>query len=161
MEVFRHKKINYHGTSKVIKRLCEFVNNTIEHGLDGDMSTSVYDVNRDGIVDNAEQVNGHNVYKDVPADAKFTDTVYDPTLIEARVASIMNDVQLIMETLFSPEYAWLLDSDGNVIIDSDGNPIYTVKLNSTITALQSDIAELQSRKYLYWAEPENTDSEEG
>lgn len=160
MEIFRHKKINYNGSSKVIKRLCEFVNNTIDHGLDGDMSTSVYDVNRDGIVDNAEQVNGHNVYKDVPADAVFTDTVYDPTLIEARVASIMNDVQLIMETLFSPEYAWLLDSDGNYIIDSDGNPIYTVKLSSTITALQSQIAELQSRKYLYYGDPQVQNEEE-
>ena len=161
MAIFRHKKINYNGTSKVIRRLCEFVNDTIEHGTDGDMSTSVYDINGDGIVDNAEQVNGHNVYKDVPADAVFTDTIYDSTLIEARVASLMNDVKLIIDTLFAPEYSWLLDSDGNVIVDSNNVPIYTVKLNSAIIALQEQIAELQSRKYIYYADPQTQNSEEG
>ena len=40
------------------------------------MLISVYDTDHDGVVDNAEKVNGHTVLKDVPADAKFTDTVY-------------------------------------------------------------------------------------
>lgn len=40
----------------------------------GDMSKSVYDTNNDGIVDNAEKVNGHTVEKDVPENAQFTDT---------------------------------------------------------------------------------------
>lgn len=40
------------------------------------MNKSVYDTNDDGIVDNAEKVNGHTVNKDVPASAKFTDTTY-------------------------------------------------------------------------------------
>ncbi|WP_206460481.1 hypothetical protein [Anaerovorax sp. IOR16] len=41
----------------------------------GDMSKSIYDKNNNGIVDNAEKVNGHTVEVDVPADAKFTDTI--------------------------------------------------------------------------------------
>ncbi|MEA4988932.1 MAG: hypothetical protein VB095_12810 [Anaerovorax sp.] len=41
----------------------------------GDMSKSIYDKNNNGIVDNAEKVNNHTVEKDVPTDAKFTDTI--------------------------------------------------------------------------------------
>ena len=40
------------------------------------MRTEVYDVNQNGIVDNAEKVNNHTVNSDVPADAVFTDTTY-------------------------------------------------------------------------------------
>ena len=51
---------------------------TILDGADGqgsgDMRTEVYDINHNGIVDDAEKVNGHTVGVDVPADAKFTDT---------------------------------------------------------------------------------------
>lgn len=54
------------------------VNISAKNGLDGtgsgDMSKSVYDTNNDGIVDNAETVNGHTVEKDVPENAQFTDT---------------------------------------------------------------------------------------
>ena len=42
----------------------------------GDMLKSVYDTNGNGIVDNAEKVNGHTVGTDVPVNAKFTDTIY-------------------------------------------------------------------------------------
>lgn len=53
---------------------------TILDGADGqgsgDMRTEVYDVNQNGIVDNAEKVNNHTVNSDVPADAVFTDTTY-------------------------------------------------------------------------------------
>lgn len=35
----------------------------------------------------ATTVNGHHVYKDVPADAKFTDTLYDDTTIKGRVST--------------------------------------------------------------------------
>lgn len=43
----------------------------------GDMAKAVYDTNNNGIVDNAEKVNGHTVDIDVPANAVFTDTIYD------------------------------------------------------------------------------------
>lgn len=40
------------------------------------MLKATYDVNNNGIVDNAEKVNNHIVEKDVPANAVFTDTTY-------------------------------------------------------------------------------------
>ena len=41
----------------------------------GDMTKTIYDLNNDGIVDNAEKVNGLTVLTAVPAGAAFTDTV--------------------------------------------------------------------------------------
>lgn len=40
------------------------------------MTKAVYDTDDNGIVDNAEKVNGKTVQSDVPANAKFTDTTY-------------------------------------------------------------------------------------
>lgn len=39
----------------------------------GDMLKEIYDVNNNGIVDNAEKVNNHTVNTDVPSSAEFTD----------------------------------------------------------------------------------------
>jgi len=44
----------------------------------GDMLKSIYDTNQNGIVDNAEKVNGLTVETAVPINAVFTDTVYTP-----------------------------------------------------------------------------------
>lgn len=41
------------------------------------MNVSEYDANRNGIVDNAESVNGYTVESNVPQNAEFTDTKYD------------------------------------------------------------------------------------
>ena len=43
----------------------------------GDMTMARYDKNGDGIVDNAELVNGFSVESNVPANAKFTDTIFE------------------------------------------------------------------------------------
>lgn len=43
----------------------------------GDMLQTTYDTNQNGVVDNAEKVNGHTVESDVPASAAFTDTTYN------------------------------------------------------------------------------------
>lgn len=51
----------------------------------GDMKTAVYDKDVNGIVDNAQAVNGHTVGTDVPDDAVFTDTVYDDTEIKEEI----------------------------------------------------------------------------
>lgn len=56
----------------------------------GDMYTSVYDTNANGIVDNAERVNGHTVLKDVPANAVFTDTVYNANRSFTKIGSSLN-----------------------------------------------------------------------
>lgn len=63
---------------------------TVYNGIDGggDMTKSVYDTNDNGIVDNAEQVNGHTVGIDVPSNAVFTDTVYDDTTLSGRVTTL-------------------------------------------------------------------------
>lgn len=53
----------------------------------GDMLKSVYDIDNDGIVDNAEKVNNHTVLTDVPANALFTDTVYDDTEVRGLISA--------------------------------------------------------------------------
>ena len=61
---------------KELKRLIDSINTGMEDLGAGDMLKSVYDTNANGIVDNAEKVNGLTVQTAVPANAKFTDTVY-------------------------------------------------------------------------------------
>ena len=41
---------------------------------------------------NADTVNGHTVECDVPADAKFTDTIYDDSALKATVANKVDKV---------------------------------------------------------------------
>lgn len=50
-----------------------------------DMSKSVYDTDNDGIVDDSEKAGNHTVATNVPADAVFTDTVYDDTELRGEV----------------------------------------------------------------------------
>ena len=52
----------------------------------GFMIKSVYDVAGNGVVDNAELVNGLTVETAVPAGAVFTDTVYDDTAVQGHMA---------------------------------------------------------------------------
>lgn len=52
------------------------------------MRKLIYDQDNDGVVDNADAVNGHTVYSDVPANAVFTDT----TLTAGTGISIVNGV---------------------------------------------------------------------
>lgn len=62
----------------------------ISEAITGKMDKSVYDADNDGIVDNAEKVNGHTVHSDVPAQAVFTDTVYDDTEIKGDIGDLEN-----------------------------------------------------------------------
>lgn len=61
---------NYHPATK------KYIDDQLGAAGSGDMMKAVYDQNGDGIVDNAEKVNGLTVQTSVPAGAKFTDTVY-------------------------------------------------------------------------------------
>jgi hypothetical protein len=140
--------IQYNGKSKILKRLVWAVN-YLSNYAGGDMHTDVYDTNKNGVVDNAEKVNGHSVYKDVPSDAVFTDTVYDDTMIKGLVRANMNNIDLLMNALFNTEKYWLVDSNGHQIIDSNGYPIYSAKYTSKIAELTALIEELKSRKYVY------------
>lgn len=63
---------------------------SITSAISGKMDKSVYDADGDGIVDNAEKVNGHTVHSDVPAQAVFTDTVYDDTEIKGDIGDLDN-----------------------------------------------------------------------
>jgi hypothetical protein len=150
--------IQYNGRSKILKRLVWAVN-YLSNYAGGDMHTDVYDINKNGIVDDAEKVNGHSVYKDVPSDAVFTDTVYDDTTIRGQVRANMNNIELLINALFNQNTHWLIDSDGNQIIDSNGYPIYTAQYTSKLDELVQAITELQSRKYLYWGEPQQEEGE--
>lgn len=62
----------------------------ITSAISGKMDKSVYDADGDGIVDDAEKVNGHTVHSDVPAQAVFTDTVYDDTEIRGDIGDLDN-----------------------------------------------------------------------
>lgn len=116
------------------------------------MTTSVYDSNGSGVVDNAEKVNGKTVAENVPSGAKFTDTVYDDTEVRGLIAGVNGKVgditQLDTEArsdlvaavnelvsdfagvdeevekfdTFSGSQT-LLDSEGNEILDSSNNRI--------------------------------------
>lgn len=63
-------------TADLMAATKKYVDDLAASAGNGDMLKSVYDTNGDGIVDNAAKVNGHTVLSDVPAGAKFTDTVY-------------------------------------------------------------------------------------
>jgi hypothetical protein len=130
--------IQYNGRSKILKRLAWCIN-WLSENAGGNMHTDIYDPNKNGIVNNAEKVNNHSVYKDVPSDAVFTDTVYDDTSIKGQVRANMNNIELLMNELFEQDKHWLVDADGNQIIDSNGNPIYTAKFNSQLEALQNQV----------------------
>lgn len=84
---------------------------TINDGADGigagDMLASVYDTNKDGIVDNSEKVNGHTVNSDVPANAKFTDTHYSSKNVVGSATSTTNTTTAL--------------TNGNVYINSVEN----------------------------------------
>ena len=75
------KKIQYGGAHKVIRRLCEAVNQLIT----AEDVLSKFDADGDGVVDNAAKVNGPTVGSDVPAGAVFTDTAYDDSEMKAAV----------------------------------------------------------------------------
>lgn len=140
--------IDYQGSSKILKRLCQAINYLSEHGS-GDMEKEVYDKNDNGIVDNAEKVNDHSVDADVPADAKFTDTIYDDTLINGRVRANQNNIDMLIAALFQSEERFLIDSEGFILMDSNGFPLYSAKYISMLAQLQTAVSDLLARRYVY------------
>ena len=93
----------------------------------GDMLKATYDTSNNGVVDNAELVNGLSVQTAVPAGALFTDTdtVYDDTTISAAVAlntaKVSNVDHPLVETAV-PAGAVFTDTvydDSLVLKDSD------------------------------------------
>lgn len=78
------RQITYTELVEAIKITLAF--EALVRTANGAMQKSVYDANSNNIVDNAEKVNNHTVLTDVPADAVFTDTVYDDTAVRALIA---------------------------------------------------------------------------
>lgn len=134
--------ITYTGTSKVIRRLCQAVNYLSEHGS-GDMLKADYDKDGDGVIDNATLANGHKVNKDVPADAQFTDTIYDDAYVRGRVLANSHNIELLMSVLFDSDMHLLRDSAGHILMDSTGCPIYSAVHTSKLKQMQEDIEELK------------------
>lgn len=79
------------GSRKITyKDLCAAVAVTlgiadIKSTADGAMQKSAYDADDNGRVDDADKVNGHSVESDVPANAVFTDTVYDDSAVKKSI----------------------------------------------------------------------------
>lgn len=148
------KRINYKGSSKILKRLCDLYNSLLGEAL----LKEDYDTNRNGVVDNSEKVNGHNVFKDVPSDAKFTDTIYDDTYIRGLAEQNTRDIQNIADAIFRPEYSYLTNDQGEYIVNDQGERVVIAQYNSLIDQIQEVLQDLQSRKYIYYAEPEEADN---
>jgi hypothetical protein len=106
----------------------------------GDMRKAVYDRNNDGVVDNAERVNGLTVQTAVPLNAKFTDTVYDDTLLSGRVGQNESDIAAI--------YLDKSDKDINVVIPqgdyitdiSDRDSLITMEAGSLVVLDSSGLS---------------------
>ncbi|OZV10805.1 hypothetical protein CIW83_18480 [Tissierella sp. P1] len=102
----------------------------------GDMLKSVYDTNDNGIVDNAEKVNGFTVESNVPSDAKFTDTIID-------VANNLEETE-IGKALDASQGKALNDNKLNKSGDTLEN--YREKL-TTLTGLTPDVDLSQSNVF--------------
>ena len=75
---------NTYYTESEIDEKISAINTDLEDLESRSMMKSVYDTNNSGVVDNAEKVNGFTVGVNVPANAKFTDTVYTHPSYTAR-----------------------------------------------------------------------------
>lgn len=58
------------------------------------MPKTTYDSDNDGVVDNAAKVNNHTVESNVPANAVFTDTLYNDTAVKQSIADNANAIKL-------------------------------------------------------------------
>lgn len=86
-----------------------YVDDKVSGAGTGDMLKSVYDTNGNGIVDNAEKVNGHTVASDVPTGAKFTDTTYG--LATPSISGLMSASDYSKLSAFGAAETYALKSD--------------------------------------------------
>lgn len=93
------------GTNTTQIATTSFVQSAMSGAGFGDMLKSVYDQNGNGIVDNAEKVNGFTVEANVPAGAKFTDTTYS----EITTAEIDTGTSSTLRTITGRRIKHILD----------------------------------------------------
>lgn len=108
--------IKQEGKEQVVKVNREYIKGG--GGGGGDMYKAVYDKNNNGIVDNAEKVNNHTVETDVPANAVFTDTIYDDTEIRGLVDGKQDT--LVSGTNIKTINGQSVLGDGNIEIQGGG-----------------------------------------
>lgn len=95
----------------------------------GDMLKSTYDTNNNGIVDDAEKVNGHTVESDVPANAVFTDTTY---------STVTTSTNGLMSASDKTKLNGITDSADSVSFTrnlSSGTQIGSITINGSTTAI--------------------------
>lgn len=92
----------------------------------GDMRKEVYDTNNNGIVDNAERVNGHTVDSDVPASAEFTDTTYSEASSEA--AGLMSASDKAKRNYSAPQSQHTFPSSARRIASKGFTPCFLAVL---------------------------------
>jgi hypothetical protein len=112
---------NMHAATK------KYVDDSMSSAGNGDMLKSVYDTNGNGIVDNAEKVNGLTVLTAVPANAKFTDTTY--SAMTGATTSAAGSVGLVPAPTAGAATRYLR-SDGTWQVPPDNNTTYS---NATTT----------------------------
>lgn len=84
-EEFNIDKSLNENWDKIDKKLKDYITEN--------MLKSDYDKNNDGIVDDTEKVNGHTVESDVPANAKFTDTLYDDKGVQEKISAQSDKIE--------------------------------------------------------------------
>jgi hypothetical protein len=101
----------------------------------GDMTKTVYDTNNNGIVDNAEKVNGHTVLSDVPANAKFTDTV--TTINDKTGAIAKSDITALGIPAQDTVYTHPATHSADIIVDGTTNKAYTATEQSKLAGIET------------------------
>jgi len=123
----------------------------VYNGSHGDMLKSTYDTTESGVVDNSEHVNGFTVDKSVPANALFTDTVYDDTTLSTVVTGhtglIAGNTNSILQLAKSNTYGAFGTTDidlsvtstpkvlpFSIITQSSNTDRFEINADNTITA---------------------------
>ena len=142
-----------------------YIDENLEASKSGDMLRSVYDKDRDGVVDlakqadNAAKVNGKTVGTSVPENAVFTDTTYkDASVTEAGLMSAGDKVKLngiasgatrveVVDALDSTDISKALSANQGKMINESINSINTNidTANSNIASISSSMENIDTR----------------
>lgn len=126
---------------KALKDLLDGILGDMAELGEGDMLKSVYDTDGDGIVDNAEKVNGLTVLTAVPANAKFTDNdtknTAGSTDSSKKLFLVGAESQAANPQTYSHDTAYIgtdgcLYSNGKKVIETSTQRDYTLDITDTL-----------------------------
>ena len=140
-----------------------YIDENLEASKSGDMLRSVYDKDRDGVVDlakqadNAAKVNGKTVGTSVPENAVFTDTTYkDASVTEAGLMSAGDKVKLngiasgatrveVVDALDSTDISKALSANQGKALSETTHELNTslANINTYIETLEERLAKLE------------------